>query len=218
MKKTLILPVALSLMFAIGTNTALSAPAQKTYEKPKAMIHKLTDEEKVNFQTREEKRAEWEKLSPEEKNAKMKEMHEKRAADFEAKLGLSEEQKAKAREIREKGREEIKPVFEKMKAKNDEIAAVAKSRITAEAQQEKIEKLQKEMITLKEEADKLRKKNMAEFEKILTSKQKKTLEEMKAEGKKRHEERMKMQGDKGPRGEGPGPKGGMMPPPPPAQD
>ncbi len=54
------------------------------------------------------------------------ELHKKRAEDFANKLGLTEEQRLKAKEIRVKGREKMKPLMEKMKALHDEMEVVRK--------------------------------------------------------------------------------------------
>ena len=114
-----------------------------------------------------------------------KEKMAKKQAEFEAKLNLTEEQKAQAKEIRLKGHEEMKPIFEKMKAKKLEIDAVkANESITVGEQKAQLNKLFTEMKDLKKQARDLRIKNMQEFESILTDKQKKTLEKMKQEGKK----------------------------------
>ncbi len=109
---------------------------------------------------------------------------EARKAKFENKLQLTEEQKAKAKEIRMKGHEEIKPVFEKIKAKKMEIDAVRKSRIVVAEQEKKIEALKADIKVLRKQAHEMRIKNMQEFEAILTPKQKKILEKMKKEGRK----------------------------------
>lgn len=114
-----------------------------------------------------------------------KEKMEKKRAEFEAKLNLTEEQKAQAKAIRLKGHEEMKPIMEKMKAKKLEIDTVkANGSMTVDEQKAQLNKLFTEMKDLKKQARDLRIKNMQEFESILTDKQKKTLAKMKEEGKK----------------------------------
>lgn len=115
----------------------------------------------------------------------------KRQAEFENRLKLTDEQKAKAKEIRQKGMEEIKPVMEKMKEKRAEMDAVILSKIAPQAQKEKLDALNKDMAALKREAHELRMKNMKEFESILTAKQQKELKKMKDEGRKKFEKNHK---------------------------
>jgi len=116
-----------------------------------------------------------------------KEKMAKKQAEFEAKLKLTDEQKAQAKEIRLKGHEEMKPIFEQMQAKKLEIDALkANGALTVDEQKAQLNCLFEEMKVLRKQARDLRIKNMQEFEAILTDKQKKTLEKMKQEGKKNY--------------------------------
>jgi len=137
------------------------------------------------------------------KNPEQKVNFEKKREEFESRLQLTDKQKEQAKVIREKGREEIKPVMDKIKAKYEEIQTVKRSRITVEAQNERINALNEEISALKKYAGELRKKNMEEFENILTRNQKKELTKMKEEGRKKFEERKN--------------KPGFPPPPPPTE-
>ncbi len=129
----------------------------------------------------------------------------KRHAEFEQRLKLTDEQKAKAKELREQGFEKIKPIMEKMKEKRAEIETVKLSRISTQAQNEKIEQLKKEIGALKQEAHRLRMENMKNFEALLTKSQLKELKKMKEEGRKKFDEEFK----KHPRAhEGVGPRPG----------
>ena len=113
-------------------------------------------------------------------------------ADFEKKLKLTDEQKAQAKAIRQKGHEEMKPIFEKMKAKKTEAKAIRENTALSEEQKsQQLGQIRKEMKALHKEARDLRFKNMQEFESILTDKQKKTLEKMKEEGKKKFQKEHK---------------------------
>lgn len=114
-------------------------------------------------------------------------------AEFEKRLKLTDEQKAKAKEIRMKGHEAMKPVMEKIKEKRQEIQAVKLSKISVEAQKEKIDALGKELRELRKQAHELRMKNMQEFESILTKKQLKELKKMKEEGRQKFEKEFKKQ-------------------------
>lgn len=115
----------------------------------------------------------------------------KRHNEFEQRLKLSDIQKQKAKEIRIKGHEEMKPIIDQIRAKKKEIETVKLTRIAPQMQDEKIAKLKGEIQELKKQARELRKKNMDEFEAILTRTQKKELEKMKKEGRKRFEENRK---------------------------
>lgn len=116
---------------------------------------------------------------------------EKKRAEFENRLKLTDEQKAKAKEIRQKGHEEMKPVMEKIKVKYDEIANIKRNKMAEHAQQEQIAEVQKQIKALKRHAHEIRMKNMKEFESILTKKQLKELKKMKEEGRKNFEKEFK---------------------------
>ncbi|MBD5402066.1 hypothetical protein HDR58_04625 [bacterium] len=90
-----------------------------------------------------------------------KKMHKPRC-DFkklETELNLTEKQKEKVKLLREKQREAAKPIFEELKVKDQEIQA------------------------LRQQLRDLRLQNKKEFESILTDKQLKKLNELKAERK-----------------------------------
>ncbi len=118
----------------------------------------------------------------------------KRQTDFENRLKLTDEQKAQAKEIRQKGIEQMRPIMEKIKEKRMEAEAVKRSRMAVEMQQEKLAQIHKEIRALKREAHELRLQNMKEFESILTKKQQKELKKMKEEGRKNFEKRHKRGG------------------------
>lgn len=105
--------------------------------------------------------------------------------EFQNKLGLTDEQKAKAKLIHEQGREQMKPVMDKMMAKHEAIKAIKENTaLTEEQKTAQIEQQVKELKALKQHSRELREKNMKEFENILTKDQKKTLTKMKEEGRK----------------------------------
>ena len=110
---------------------------------------------------------------------------------FEQKLGLTEVQKLKARELRKNGHEKIKPVMEEIKAKKQEAEVVRNSKLTVEAQEEKLTAIDKDLDTLRKQAKEIRKQNMKDFEAILTKDQKKTLKNMKKEGRKNFDKQRK---------------------------
>ena len=108
----------------------------------------------------------------------------KREAAFEQKLGLTEEQKLQARELRKQGFEKIKPVMVQIKAKREEARKISLSDTDSVKQQEELAKKRAEIKKLESELHKIRHENMKEFEKILTPEQQKTLKTMKQKGKK----------------------------------
>jgi len=112
---------------------------------------------------------------------------EKVRKQFEQRLNLTDKQKEKAKTIHKKGMEQMKPVMTQINAKRKEIFEIQKSNIEQTLKDEKISKLKEEIKTLDKKAREIRKKNSAEFEKILTKKQKKELEQMKAEGRENFE-------------------------------
>ena len=107
---------------------------------------------------------------------------------FEKRLGLTEEQKIKAKEIRKQGHDKIKPVIEQIIAKKQEAKMVKMSRIAVQIQEERLDAIDKELKILEKKAHDIRKANMKEFESILTKEQKKILKQMKKEGRKRYQE------------------------------
>ena len=108
-------------------------------------------------------------------------------AEFEKRLKLTDEQKVQAKAIHEKGFEKIKPIFDQMKLKHEELESVKKSNLSEEAKTEKITALKKEIRDLRHQARAVKMENMKEFESILTDKQKKELQKIKEEGRKKFE-------------------------------
>jgi len=108
--------------------------------------------------------------------------------NLDEKLNLTDEQKAKAKEMRMKTREQMEPIMQAIKTKHEQKQLIKKSqKLTPEAQMEQIEKLNKQIFELKKQAHDLRLKNDREFESILTAKQKKELAKLKEDAKKNME-------------------------------
>lgn len=107
---------------------------------------------------------------------------------FEKRLGLTEAQKLKAKDIRKKGHEKIKPVIEQIRTKKQEAKMVTMSKIGVEAQKERLNNINAELKVLEKKAHDIRKKNMKEFEAILDKQQKAILKQMKREGRKKYQE------------------------------
>ena len=70
-----------------------------------------------------------------EEMMKQRKAHE---AAFEQKLGLTEAQKAKAKELRIKGHKKMRPVMEEIKSKKQEAEAIKRSRMAIRMQEEKL--------------------------------------------------------------------------------
>lgn len=121
----------------------------------------------------------------------MKEMRKAHEQAFEQKLGLTEVQKLKARELRKNGHEKMKPVMEQIKVKKQEAEMVRNSKLSVQAQEEKLTAIDNDLAVLKKQARDIRKQNMKDFEAILTKEQKKTLKNMKKEGRKNFDEHRK---------------------------
>lgn len=113
-----------------------------------------------------------------------KEEMEKKKEAFEKRLKLTDEQKLKAKELRERGREEMKPIFDAIKAKHEELTAIRNSK----GSKEEAQKIRNELQELHKKAHEQKMKNMKEFEAILSKKQLKELEKMKEEGRKKFEQ------------------------------
>lgn len=138
----------------------------------------------------------------------------KRKAEFEKRLKLTDEQKAKAEAIRKKGMEQMKPLMVKLQEKKGQIEGIKQSKLLERDKQAQIEQLQKEITALKRGMHELRMQNMKEFESLLTAKQLKELKKMKDEGRKKFEKEHK----KCPCPPfGPRPDGQVPPPPPDAE-
>lgn len=112
-------------------------------------------------------------------------MRKEREAAFEQKLGLTEAQKAKVKELRIEGRKKMKPVMEQIKLKKQEAKVVKLSRISTQMQEEKLAVIDKELAALEKQAREIRKQNMKDFESILTKDQRKILKQMKKEGREK---------------------------------
>ncbi len=121
----------------------------------------------------------------------MKQIRKAHEQAFEQKLGLTEVQKLKAKELRKAGHEKMKPVMGQIKAKKQEAEAIRSSKLTVQEQEEKLTVIDKDLAELKKQARDIKKQNMKDFEAILTKDQKKTLKNMKKEGRKNFEEHRK---------------------------
>ena len=166
MKKLLIITCAMCI---------LSGAANAANEGIKGNVEKI------------DKRPPIEKKCP--NHEQMKQIRRAHEQAFENKLGLTEVQKLKAREIRKAGHDKMKPVMEQIKTKKQEAEMIRNSKLTVQEKEEKLTQIDKDLASLQKQAQTLRKQNMKDFEAILTKDQKKTLKNMKKEGRKNYEQR-----------------------------
>jgi len=108
---------------------------------------------------------------------------------FEQRLNLTEEQKQKSKELRLQSREKMKPIMEQMKVREHQMQLVKDSNLTTEEQEKKLNSIKSDMKTLHKQAHDIRVENMKNFEEILSTEQKKTLREMKQEGRQEFNKR-----------------------------
>ena len=110
---------------------------------------------------------------------------DKKKAEFEKRLKLTEEQKLQIEKNRKEGHEKIKPIFKEKHEKIMEIKKIFRDETLAlEQKKEKAAPLKEDIKKLNEQADALRKENMQAFENLLTDKQKKEFAKIKTEQKK----------------------------------
>lgn len=105
--------------------------------------------------------------------------------NLDEKLKLTEVQKEKAKSLRMETREQMRPIMEAIKTKQEQKEIIKHNRnLTAAAQCEQVEKLNNQISELKKQAHDLRVKNEKDFEAILTPKQKSEFNKLKEERKK----------------------------------
>lgn len=121
----------------------------------------------------------------------MKQIRKAHEQAFEQKLGLTEVQKLKAKELRKEGHAKMMPVMEQIKTKKREAEAIRNSKLNVQEQEEKLAVIDNDLAALKKQAKEIKKQNMKDFESILTREQKKTLKNMKKEGRKNFEKQRK---------------------------
>ena len=110
-------------------------------------------------------------------------MHPK--VNMDEKLKLTDKQKEQAKELRMQGREQMEPIMNAIRTKNEQKELIKRSKdLKTEAKLEQIEKLNTQIDALHKQARDLRLKNERDFEAILTPKQKKELDKIKADARK----------------------------------
>ena len=105
--------------------------------------------------------------------------------DIEKKLKLTPEQIAKSQALRMEAREQMRPIMYAIKTKTEQKEIIKhNASLTAAAQCEQVEKLNNQINELRKQADDIRMKNEKDFEALLTPKQKKVLDKVKADARK----------------------------------
>jgi len=111
--------------------------------------------------------------------------HQPPKINMDKKLKLTDQQKEQAKQLRKQGREQMEPIMNAIRTKHEQKELIKRSNdITTEAKLEQIEKLNNQINTLQKQAHDLRLKNERDFEAILTQKQKKELDKIKADARK----------------------------------
>ena len=105
--------------------------------------------------------------------------------DIEKKLKLTDEQKARAKQLRMQGRAQMEPIMNAIHTKVEQKEVIKRSNdLKTEAKLAQIEKLNNEINVLQRQARDLRLRNERDFEAILTVKQKKELDKIKSDARK----------------------------------
>lgn len=107
--------------------------------------------------------------------------------DFEKRLNLTQEQKDIAKAQREKSIQKIKPLIEQINSKKSEM-----EKLSPDKDAERYNKLESEIRALRRQCHEIRKENMKAFEASLTEEQKREMQKMKEEGRKRFEKQYRM--------------------------
>ena len=119
-----------------------------------------------------------------------KEEMQAKKAEIDKRLNLTDKQKQQIEKNKQKDREKIKPVMEKMKAKHEELHKIyTDESLTKEQKDKKAEAVKKDLNKLRTQADNCRKQNMKNFESVLTKDQKIEFEKIKQEQKAEMEKR-----------------------------
>ncbi len=124
------------------------------------------------------------KAKRQEMRQNFKEQTKQKRKELKNRLNLSEEQKAKAKAIREEARPRIQPIVEKMKAKKQEIMELRQSGATKEEVKNKADELK----SLREQANEIRSENVKKFEAILDPQQKTDFQSFKSEIKQKRKQ------------------------------
>ncbi len=116
-----------------------------------------------------------------EDRAKFKAEHEKRKAEMDKRLNLTDEQKQKLDKNREADKKKMEPIINSIRAKKAQIRTISESGISDAEKSKKIDALRADIKKDREKLHEIREANMQKFESILTPAQKTELQKMKQE-------------------------------------
>lgn len=122
---------------------------------------------------------------------KMKHQHEKRKAEMDARLKLTDEQKCIIEKNRQDARQKMKPIFDEMRAKKMKLNEIYSSNLSQTEKESQMKALKSQINDLRMNAHKLREENMKNFESVLTPAQKVEFDKMKQEHRKERGKKIK---------------------------
>lgn len=112
-------------------------------------------------------------------------------AKFEQELGLTDEQKAKIEQIKQNAKDKKAPLEEQIKAKFEQKKAIMDEKLTAKERLDKLAPIDREIGELGKQIHKIQKESKDEVKALLSDKQLKKLDKMKADAKKEFKKNMK---------------------------
>jgi Spy/CpxP family protein refolding chaperone len=115
---------------------------------------------------------------------------------LEEKLNLTDIQKAKIKQIKEREAQAVRPLIDKIQAKDKEAQAVFNEKLTEQERQEKLAPIGREIEQTRAQIRDIKKHSKDEFKSVLTDKQVKKLEKLKKQERKNAQK----VGKKGPHG------------------
>jgi Spy/CpxP family protein refolding chaperone len=123
-------------------------------------------------------------------NRPSKEEMEAKKLEFERRLNLTESQKNQIEADKQKDREIIKPIIERIKTLKRELHEIDENTTLSQQEKEaKVQKIKSELRELRIQANQCRKENMQRFEAVLTDKQKAEFSKIKEEQRQEMEKR-----------------------------
>jgi Spy/CpxP family protein refolding chaperone len=119
---------------------------------------------------------------------------------LEEKLNLTDIQKAKIKQIKEREAQAIRPLCDKIQAKDKEAQAIFNEKLTAQERQEKLAPIGREIEQTRAQIRDIKRHSKDEFKSVLTDKQVKKLEKLKKQERKNAQKLDKKRGHHGPDG------------------
>ena len=171
MKKIFVLSLVMTSMFLGSIKVSAAAPQPKGFMSPEATPSLI------------------------DMNAQRKAEMERRRAEIDRRLGVTEEQKVQLKAIHEKAKVEIAPKVKQLTEVEHEINVLERQQVNKEKYSintlenvqlsgKSLDKLRTEEKELKDEIHKIKKEQFEESQKIFTEEQRKELEKMRQEREK----------------------------------